>query len=198
MAPLVMQAVEHDLDRLGGSAMMTEGLACGGVNISDYDECNAVMKQLDQHLYSWTDYGDSQGRAWGPSALQQQVWARTYARAVAGTPVRMSYAEASVKREFEFCYELDSTIRAPTEVFASATYTYPEGGPVVRTTSNIKGALAPGSADVWLFLPTVGGAAPAGSGAGPTLYDQDGIASSADSTDGADDGKLACVWMEKK
>eukprot|EP00729_Bicosta_minor_P008698 gene8698-2097_t len=127
MAPLVFAAVEHDLERLGGSAMMTEGMACGGANRSDYDECVDVMDGLDTHLFSWTDYGDSQGATWAPSSLQQLVWARSYARAVAGTP-----------------------IKAPTEVFASTKHHY-QNGVRVKTTPNVVAAQHPGSDDVWLL-----------------------------------------------
>lgn len=84
IGPLVFDAVEADLGTFGGAAMMTEGMACDGINLTTQAECINVMNNLDKHLFSWTDYGDSQGAEWTPSPVQQQVWARTYARATAG------------------------------------------------------------------------------------------------------------------
>lgn len=61
--------------------------------------CNPILcpvhlfrqELLDKHLYSWTDYDESQGAIFQPNLVQQAVWARTYARAVAGTPLNMSF-----------------------------------------------------------------------------------------------------------
>jgi endoglycosylceramidase len=88
--PLVMKAVKKDLGELGGAAMMTEGMACGQ---SAEEECETVMNMLDTHLFSWTDYGESQGDTFLPSPPQQEEWARTYARAVAGMPSNMTYVK---------------------------------------------------------------------------------------------------------
>ena len=47
MAPLVFKAVTEDLGRFGGSAMMTEGMACDGTNLTTLHECIAVqVRQL--------------------------------------------------------------------------------------------------------------------------------------------------------
>jgi hypothetical protein len=89
----------------------------------------------------------------------------------------MTFQDNSPGREFEFCYKLNASIDAPTEVFASATYHYTGGGPMVRTTPNIKGSLASGSADVWLFHR---------------------VSVSGDEEGEAGDGGVACVSMEKK
>ena len=196
--------------RLGGSAMMTEGLACGGNNRSDFDECVEVMDGLDEHLYSWTDYGDSQGALWQPSALQQQVWARSYAPAVAGMPLNMTFDDGnpkgteqanrgrstssgstntstgsgsgSGKASFEFCWTLDTQITASTEIFASTKYHYPNGV-VVRTTPNVVASPSPtGNSDIWTVDPTLEAAEEASVGR----------------TERAVQPAVACVWLNAK
>jgi len=132
LAPSVMHSVKKDLQRVGGAAVMTEGLACPDRAV---DECQAVMKELDNHLSSWTDYGDSQGETWGPSAVTQESWARTYARAVAGKPLSMSFDPKS--KEFNFCFVPNLQIQAPTEIFASRYYSY-LAGMDVTTTPNLR------------------------------------------------------------
>lgn len=151
VGPLVFEAVEKETRRLGGSAMMTEGLACSGPTLQNYSECTAVMDDLDGHLFSWTDYGDSQGQAWLPSDPQQTVWSRTYARAIAGLPKTMRFDQATAN--FHFCFVPDVTVVEPTEIFASETRHYP-GGAVVKTTANIAAKRKPGSRDMWLVTPT--------------------------------------------
>lgn len=158
VAPQVMRAVADDVKQLGGAMMMTEGLACDGPNASDYDECVAVMADLDKGLVSWTDYGDSQGALWTPSALQQSAWARSYARAIAGEPVNMSFRIYDPARQFELCFHLNRSISSPTEVFASKKFHYPSGA-VATSTNNLQVAQSDSSADIWLVTPT--GPAPA-------------------------------------
>lgn len=147
LAPHVFNSVQKDLAKVGGAAMMTEGLACEDRSMQ---ECHQVLKELDGQLFSWTDYGDSQGDEWAPTAVQQEAWARTYARAVAGRPLKMSFDPKS--KAFEFCYTLDLAISAPTEIFASSTFSY-SSGMAVSTTGNIS-ANASAIEDVVLLRPT--------------------------------------------
>eukprot|EP00039_Didymoeca_costata_P020949 m.342931 g.342931 ORF g.342931 m.342931 type:complete len:496 (+) comp22037_c0_seq1:78-1565(+) len=120
IGPLVFEAVKGDLKKFGGSAMMTEGLSCDGPNISSYDECIDVMDDLDRNLFSFTDYGVSQGASWQPSTTQKYVWARTYARTVDGIPLNMSFNVRSSLKEFDFCFTPKiSTGKSFTEIFAS-------------------------------------------------------------------------------
>jgi endoglycosylceramidase len=151
VAPQVLKAVADDIEHLGGAAMMTEGLACNGPNASGYDECVVVMSHLDKALMSWTDYGDSQGQLWAPSPLQQAAWARTYARAIAGTPINMTFGATEPTRPFELCFVLNRTVTAPTEIFASLKYNYPKG--VAATTTSNLVASQPGSSNVWVVTP---------------------------------------------
>lgn len=149
VAPLVLKAVQHETARLGGSAMMTEGLACDYSQATSADECRAVMDDLDAHLFSWTDYGVSQGSTWAPSAAQQEGWARTHAYAIAGTPLNMTFDAAT--KAFAFCFTVDHAIDAPTEIFASLTYSY-AAGRAVSTTPNLR-VDAPAGDDVVLVRP---------------------------------------------
>ena len=89
------------------------------------------MAQLDAHLMSWTDYGVSQGATWAPTDAQQRGWARTHARAVAGTPLNMTFEPTT--KAFEFCAAFSASIAAPTEIFASLKYSYPDGRDVSAT-----------------------------------------------------------------
>ena len=54
-SPLVFKAVNEDLAKLGGGAMMTEGMSCGDAE-DEQRECNFVMGKLDDNHFSWTDY----------------------------------------------------------------------------------------------------------------------------------------------
>ena len=135
IAPQVFKAVGEDIRRIGGAQMMTEGLACNQANASQQEECIAVQNDLDKHLFSWTDYGASQGSLWDIAPLQQRVWSRSYARAVAGTPINMTFDVESAA--FEFCYYMNREIQAPTEIFASREHHYP-GGAQVSHSSNVR------------------------------------------------------------
>jgi|TARA_B100000242_G_scaffold217824_1_gene159242 endoglycosylceramidase len=128
--PLVMEAVKKDLKTLGGAQMMTEGIACG----DNKTECATVMGMLDDHLFSYTSYADSQGSTFDPDPSMQAAWARTYARAIAGMPISMHFDPISKK--FEFCFEMDTSITEPTEIFASLTYSYTSGRNIT-TSSNL-------------------------------------------------------------
>lgn len=147
MKQLVWRAVEEETARLGGAALMTEGMACNFDRAEGRDECWAVMADLDRHLLSWTDYGVSQGARWLPSANQSEGWARTYARAIAGKPLNMSFEPDT--KDFAFCYIIDASIREPTEIFASRTYSY-QDGVQVSTTPNLNATFPDGSDEVML------------------------------------------------
>jgi len=126
--PLVMRAVKEDLSKLGGAVMMTEGLT----DVAEED--NFVMGELDSHLFSWTSYDSSQGGTWAPGVDERARWARTYARAVQGVPHNMTFDPAS--KAFRFCFAVEPSVNAPTEIFASSKYSYP-GGRTVTTTPNL-------------------------------------------------------------
>ena len=89
------------------------------------------MDALDANgLWNWIDWNFSMD-----NSSQADSWARTYARAVAGRPLNMSFDSAS--KQFDFCYQPDAGIDAPTEIFASTKFSYPQGFRV-STSSNVK------------------------------------------------------------
>lgn len=151
IAPSVFRAVGDDIDRIGGAAMMTEGLACNQDNETQQQECIFVQNQLDANLFSWTDYGDSQGEAWDVHPVQQRLWARTYARAVAGTPINMTFDITKSSKPFEFCFLINRRIQAPTEVWTSTKFHYPSGVLVTKS-SNLE--VVPDEARDGVFLVT--------------------------------------------
>lgn len=57
------------------------------------------------------------------------------------------------RKRFEFCFVIDRSVHAPTEIFASEHLHYP-GGPETKVTSNIEAALSAGSRDLWVVTPT--------------------------------------------
>ncbi|GMH59992.1 hypothetical protein TL16_g02943 [Triparma laevis f. inornata] len=149
VGPLVFKAVEEDLAKFGGSAMMTEGMACGE---DDMDECVNVSNLLDSHLFSFTDYGSSQGSTFEPSETQQYYWARSYARATAGEPISMTFDINSENKAFDYCYSLNVEIDEPTEVFASSIFHYINGAEVTID-GNVE-AVESGDADLYWFKKT--------------------------------------------
>ena len=149
--PLVFEAVKRDLAQMGGGTMMTEGLSCDD---DAMEECQFVANRLDEHLFSWTDYAVSQGDTRNPSPKREMMWARAYARAVAGTPLNMSFdggtghTNSTGSRDFEFCFRPDPGVAAPTEIVLASRWNWPggarvdcnEGGVVALTCSNASDA----------------------------------------------------------
>jgi endoglycosylceramidase len=152
VGPLVFKAVHADLQKFGGAAMMTEGLACNEDSPTEQgpgNECQVVMGKLDTNLFSWTDYGVSQGADWNPSPKQQEMWARSYAQAVAGKPLNMTFNPQT--KDFSVCFSVDTSIQAPTEIFASLFYSY-NTSRVIKTTSNLQ--VQDNSTDIVKIIPT--------------------------------------------
>lgn len=141
VGPSVFEAVLKDVAQFGGSQLMTEGLSCDENNATRMKECMKTMDLLDQHLFSWTDYGESQGEMWEPTSIQRTAWARTYARAISGVPLNMSFNNAT--GDFAFCYTINSGIPAPTEIFVPVKYHY-SGGATINTSANINWSLTTG------------------------------------------------------
>ena len=133
IGPSIFSSVSSDLKKIGGGQMMTEGLSCGD---DSPDECRRTMSMLDDRFYSYADYANSQGDDWGLSDARRLEWARPYARAIAGRPTKMNFdAEGRV---FEFCFEVDDSIEASTEVYTSAAYVYEKTGFELVVEGNVK------------------------------------------------------------
>jgi len=145
--PLVFQAVDEDLAIFKGAAMMTEGMSCDD---SNQGECIFVQNLADSHLISWTDYGHSQTDVSDLSDIQKNTWARTYGRAIAGTPTKMKFDIEADSKDFELCWTIDATITAETEVFASSIHHY-TNGVNVAITGNVE-QVESGDDDLFWFV----------------------------------------------
>ena len=146
IGPHVFKAIKEDVSQIGGASIMTEGLSCPSMNDNEYNEgeCWTVVGMLDDGLYSWTDYSNSQHEN-GLTSLtdaQKALWSRSYMRACAGKPLNMSFDRST--SELNACYTIDATIDAPTEIFASLDYHY-KSGLKIETTPNI--IASPGGAE---------------------------------------------------
>ncbi|XP_064646711.1 endoglycoceramidase-like [Lineus longissimus] len=138
LEPKVFNAVMADLDILGGSSFLTEYGLCtitDDPESEDSQECNAVMRLADKYVQSWT-YWDSQFFDAHGAVVEPAVkgFSRAYPRATAGTPLTMSYDPTSA--EFQYDFVMDTTIKAPTEVFVPPFH-YPKG-PKVAVTNGLK------------------------------------------------------------
>ena len=116
---------------------MTEwgGNDCGGSD-EQQAECSFIQGLADLHLQSWTLWGmNSQGILNGSLTPQlAEVLSRTYAQAVAGRVVNMTFDQKS--RVFELFYEIDNAIDAPTVIYIAASLFYKDA-PVIKTTPNV-------------------------------------------------------------
>lgn len=131
--------VVAQVKKLGGMSMMTEwgGDECGGSDDDKREECSFVQSLADRHLQSWTLWGmfNDQDFARGSLTPQQtEILSRTYAQAVAGVVVNMTFDRAT--RAFELCYEMDASIEEPTVIYIAAAAFY-KAAPVIKTTSNV-------------------------------------------------------------
>eukprot|EP00966_Prymnesium_polylepis_P014178 327368-Prymnesium_polylepis.2 len=105
--------------------MQTEGMQCS----PDETECPINMNALDKRLFSWIDWNFGMDN--GTEAAQ---WARTYAYAIAGAPLNMTFDPQT--KEFFFCFEIELAVQAATEIFASMRFNYPQGF-TVSTSNNV-------------------------------------------------------------
>ncbi len=110
--------------------MMTEwgGDGCGGSD-DEQAECSYVQKLADLHLQSWTVWGTN-----GKTQRESDVLARTYAQAVSGRVVNMTFD--AVSHVFDFCFDMDTSIVEPTIIYIAAERFYSHA-PVITTTPNI-------------------------------------------------------------
>jgi endoglycosylceramidase len=130
LGPAVFRVAEQSIALTGGSSFLTEfGLCEPNDDPSSMGsiECKTVLHLADNFLQSWT-YWDSQFFDPRDGSVRWSLvrpFARVYARAVAGIPVKMEFDETTTKLFF-FQYLLDITIDAPTEIFVPEVH-YPTG-----------------------------------------------------------------------
>lgn len=136
-----------DSKRLGGGGFMTEFGALGNVTNS-IEALEFLLALSDEVLQSWTywqfktfeDYttqGTSEAFYDEHGKLQLnkvKTLARTYAPAIAGTPLLMKFSPSDAT--FELQYIMDTIIPAPTTIYASSLW-YPKGVKVEITPSSL-------------------------------------------------------------
>eukprot|EP00756_Hemistasia_phaeocysticola_P023144 Hpha_TRINITY_DN15873_c1_g2::TRINITY_DN15873_c1_g2_i1::g.189773::m.189773/K05991/E3.2.1.123; endoglycosylceramidase len=149
IGPQVMHAVLGEVAEMGGSSMMTEWGGCDGDRL---DECTTVCDTADANLVSWLEYdGFGQGGAF-PRDGYIATLSRTYAQAIAGEPSKMTYNNAT--SHFELCFDLDTSIQAPTEIFVPARH-YPTGV-AITATANLDVDAAPDAKGILRARPAAG------------------------------------------
>lgn len=123
----VFDQVQEDIRILGGAAMMTEwGLGCDptyGIT----DECDPIMDLADSHLMSWTDWWWTGPlmNGWHATPESIAIYSRTFAQSIAGTPTVMKYNSKTL--DFKLCYDIDTNIIQPTEIFYNNEVHYTNG-----------------------------------------------------------------------
>lgn len=144
--PKVFDQVSRETRQRGGAAMLTEwGQACDFNNQDPSDpttECNAIMDLADQHLFSWTDwyFGERLEGSNFASLTEnaQRIFARTYAKIIAGRPRKMHFDVAT--KSFQLCFTQESTdvVTSPiSEIFVPFQWHYPNGIDI-HTTPNVE------------------------------------------------------------
>lgn len=146
IAPSVFRSISEEVAVTGGTAMLTEWGECD--HQASMAECIQVMDDADKFLQSWTEwgaYGQSQMSA--PPGFRAAI-SRTYAQAIAGSPVNMTYSDNS--HEFSLCYRVSLAATAPTVVFAAFALHYPAGLTVKCTSPNIEATTSPSTNQIVL------------------------------------------------
>lgn len=131
LGPEMFRAVAADVAGFGGSSMLTEF----GNQADGAPEVSAVMDLADDAQQSWIYWG---GMDTVPGEALKRDMVRTYAQAVAGKPLSMSFNTDTAA--FSLCYVVDRSISKPTQIFVPFEYRY-NGKPKVSTTPNVAATL---------------------------------------------------------
>ena len=132
--PKVLNQVARDIHRTGGSAMLTEwGQGCDPYDANSTSECIAIMDNCDKHFMSWSSWYfgyQVMNNDWVIPDESLTVFARTYARRIAGNPISTQYD--STTQEFKLCYEPTTPskesvngLNAVSEIFYHSRLHYP-------------------------------------------------------------------------
>src|SRR3990167_2575142 len=120
----------RDISRLGGGGFLTEFGLCSGANNASKYECTTVMDKADQYLQSWTYWDYSDGAFYDSNGQPLQYlmdeFSRTYARAVSGTILSMSYSRLTSIFRLEFS-AINLPNNPPTEIYYNQDLHYPNG-----------------------------------------------------------------------
>jgi len=144
LAPTMFDSVMDDMKTLGGASMLTEWGEIDPRTPSGFVESGTIQGLADKHLQGWAWWGyaglecyDAKGV---PIPQYVAMMSRTYAQAIAGTPISMSFNATT--GDFSLCYTLPtslqslSTLATTTEVYYNPSSHYPTGARVA-TTANV-------------------------------------------------------------
>ncbi|EAL72387.1 hypothetical protein DDB_G0270074 [Dictyostelium discoideum AX4] len=127
-----------DLKQTGGGGFMTEfGAVSNGTN--SIEMLNYLTGSADKYLQSWTywqlKYYNDITTAGSTESLylpngeldipKITALSRTYAQAIAGVPLSMSFNPAN--SDFSFSYNINTTITQPTQIYLNQDIYYPNG-----------------------------------------------------------------------
>lgn len=125
--PKVFNQALEEARVLGGSTMLTEwGQGCDPT-YGNSAECDPVMNLADEYLVSWIDWywTGPLMNGWQATDESIAIYSRTFAKSVAGKPTKMQYDSKTLL--FLLCYDIDSSITAPTEIYANFDIHYVHG-----------------------------------------------------------------------
>ena len=106
----------------GGVSLLTEFGVCRGYDLGPDEvdiECGSFMRISDDFLSGWIEWDYNDGKWYDSNGIPYwpkiMPYMRPYARRTAGTPLHMSFNTTTL--EFNFEFEADLSIEAPTELF---------------------------------------------------------------------------------
>ena len=143
--PALFRSVQTDIGQLGGSAFLTEFGGCDGSPTCD-EQLDWGLTAADQYLQSWAFWG----HFYEDSVAIKRV-ARVYARAIAGRPLSMQFLASA--RSFYLTYEIDTSIKQPTEIFVPSIQ-YPQSSYNITVNEVLKWKVDPTNPNVILVQPT--------------------------------------------
>ena len=142
--PALFRSVQNDLVQTGGSAMLTEFGGCDNSPTCD-EQLNWGLDSADEFLQSWAFWGDILGQN-----VTLKRLSRIYARAIAGKPLAMQYVAS--ERSFYLSYNIDPSIKQPTEIYLPSTQ-FPPQTYNITVTPTLKWQFDPSDANIILVEP---------------------------------------------
>ena len=121
LAPDIFDAVWKDMREIGAVPFMTEwgsgpcSNCCDPSSPSGLAICYRNMELADKHFTSWTEWDWGCGdllNGWKVNATVLELFARPYPQATAGIPQLLTFHP--LRKLFDFCFTLNTSISAPT------------------------------------------------------------------------------------
>ena len=125
--PKCFGQIKKDVSRTGGGSFLTEFGDIDPSSAASIQDYNNVMALADANAESWMQWsfqGILESHAWNPPAEWITILSRPYVRAFAGIPISQTFNVTTLV--FECCFQLNTSISAPTELYIpSIHYTNP-------------------------------------------------------------------------